>query len=868
MRKEDGMFYHKYGKSFLCIGVLIALVFTATCSLQPVSSIRIKAEPKVFLPLGSKSIGEDEVFKKFEEALQKNTSGTSDKKMRLYRYQSGQDDKLRYLVHYPLETFDFNLNNYFNGDSSGSGGEISGNNKLLSKEIKADIHIPRIDTSESFPVDASAINDKLLGTFNAGSPLPSIPVPAGLTEQPLGPISIDFQNFTTITFGAESYLKISASPTSGAYTITKAQMTSNGETINGDISGYDVRFPLAGKTIDTHIDLTLTVKDVGTSTSANITRKLEGKIIRATGVNAAPEITPASKMVDIPLPAKFKSAEIGNGNLTLSMDQPAEWRGITIQEQTSITQTGSGGLQITPSSFQSLGITNLGGRTLNDQRRLTCTPKFKVTLANATYTYADNLSVKFNFSITKFSKITMETEENFKEKRKEDPVPPGMKSWVKNIHFTTASVKIKLNNGLPEGNNIKIKLASNCFKITPAQEKTFSHGETEKEYRCNNGSSFDLPVMSLNNFDLTTQILPGHNADDNTYTLHDITTDSDIKLSGLVQFNLDNWDTITLKARNNEEGHFPQNDYMNLSALTSKLKDEELEPEEIPVYFYAGSQSKLLASQKMKVKLTANYHKHGETSETSKDLVNTPTEIPLKGLPAGTFPSDNKKPVTGGIPDAMFVIKEEEPGVGTTLGKIMNEYPKDLKLKYIINMDEITISHTDYDKPENRNAKVSIDLILEVPVGFKVKNNREISLKKLFGMDMSGTDLFRRNGPNDKPLGNDLISDAFRSINVNINFKNGMNRSPNFILRFKDGSDNPVKDDSGKTIEESVAITGEKTIKLTTENWKKLVKTYPVSPEFLLELPAGSYSLKNNFELGASLTVLAETNVDYTYNRK
>ena len=551
------------------------------------------------------------------------------------------------------------------------------------------------------------------------------------------------------------------------------------------------------------------------------------------------------------------------------MDLPAEWRGITIQEQTRIMQEGVGGLQINPGIFKNLGPTSLNTKTLNYHRKLTCSPSFKVMFTNATYTYEENLSVKFNFSITKFSKITMETEENFKEKRKEDPVPPGMKSWVKNIHFTTASVKIKLNNGLPAGNNIKIKLASDCFKITPAVTKTFAYGETtEQTYVCNNESPFDLDIEHLNHFDLTTQILPGHNADDNTYTLHDITTDSDIKLSGLVQFNLDHWDTLTLKARNNEEGNFPQNDSMNLSALTSKLKDEELEPEEIPVHFYAGSQSKLLASQKMKVKLTANYHKHGETSETSKDLVNTPTKIPLKGLPAGTFPSDNKKPVTGGIPDAMFVIKEEEPGVGTTLGKIMNEYPKDLKLKYIINMDEITISHTDYDKPENRNAKVSIDLILEVPVGFKVKNDREISLKKLFGMDMSGTDLFRRNGPNDKPLGNDLISDAFRSINVNINFKNGMNRSPNFILRFKDGSDNPVKDDSGKAIEESVAITGEKTIKLTTENWKKLVKTYPVSPEFLLELPAGSYSLKNNFELGASLTVLAETNVDYTYNRK
>lgn len=849
------MFYHKYGKSFLCIGVLIALVFTATCSLQPVSSIRIKAEPKVFLPLGSKSIGEDEVFKKVENLVPKNG--------RLYRYQSGQDDKLRYLAYYPLETpFNPDIDSYFNGDPLGNGG--SGNNKLLSRKFDTTISIPKINESKSIAINAVDINGKLLEKFNSGS---SLPVSVGSVpgEHSLPLVNINFQGFETITFDTGSYLEISATPNSGSYKITKAMMKSNGKTIPGDIpeSGYNVKFPLDDKTISKTIELTLTVKDMSGVSNLGVSRTLYGTIKRATGVNADLDITPAPGSVAMPLPEDFCSATIGTGELKLSMDEPKGWSDITIEEQTKITQAGPGGLSINPGSFQPLNTSvPLANKTLNNQPTLTYEPKLKVKLANATYTYQENLSVNFNFSIDTFSSITMKNKADFK-KTQSEPVPPGIKNWVKKIEFkNTASVKIKLKNGLPAGNDIKIKLSSACFNITPAQERTFAPGPDESEgvYEFNNGTALVLDIEHLDNFDLTSQVLlPGYNEHDETFTLQNIATGSTIQFSGAVDVNPD-WKKITLKGKSNQKSSFPQDGSMDLSGLTEKLKDAGIKLEEMPVYFYAGSASSLLEDQTMNIKLTARYG-----AATPKVLVNE-SAVKLRGLPAD-FPRDAKI-FTGNIPKPALCIKNKQDDDIDSFTDIINEYPDNLRLDFELTMSEIVIDRDTYDNSENKNAKVSIDLLIELPMGFKVETKKKLSLTKLFGMDMSGTDLFRRNGPNDKPLGNDLISDAFRSINVNINFKNGMNRSPNFILRFKDGSDTPVKDDSGKAIEESVAITGEKTIKLTTENWKKLVKTYPVSPEFLLELPAGSYSLMNNFELGASLTVLAETNVDYTYNRK
>ncbi|WP_144389663.1 hypothetical protein [Treponema sp. OMZ 838] len=844
----------------MCISILIALAFTAACGLQPFSSVRIKANPTVYVPLGEKSITEAEVFTKLEETLQKNN-----KNIRLYRYQpSGGDDKLRYLVHYPLQTLELDISKYFNGDPLGNGG--SGDTNLLSRKFDTEISIPKINESKSFKINAADINQKLLEKFNTDTPL-FVSVPAISGEHTLPPVNIEFHGFEKITFGSGSYLEISTSPNSGSYTITKAKMESNECSIPGDITGHNVRFLLDNKTIGNNISLTLTVKDVSGVGNLTVNRTLYGMIIRATGVTANPEITPASGTVDIPLPEDFRSATIGEGKFKLSMDMPADWTGITIEEQTKITQAVSGGLAINPGSFQPLNTpVSLAGKTLNNQRTLTYEPKLKVKLDSATYTYQENLSVKFNFSIDKFAAITMTNKADF-NKPQSEPVPDGIKGWVKNIEFNTASVKIKLKNGLPAGNDINIRLSSDCFKITPAVTKTFAYGETEQAYDCNNGNAFVLDIETLDNFDLTTAVLlPGYNEHDNTFTLNNIRTDSKIEFSGAVQFNFD-WKKIILKAKADQNISFPQTGKMDLSELTSKLKTAGIQLEEIPAYFYAGSDSGLLGSTKMSVKLTATYIKTGETTDTPAVLVDK-SNITLKALPAGTFPSD--KIFTGTIPKAMLSIKHGESGIEKTLAGIMNDYPKDLQLTCTLNMMEgIVINRADYNNLKDKKPKVSIDLVLDVPVGFKVGSEQTPSLMDMFGINMSGADLFGRRSAHDKPFGLDdqfQILDSLRSIQVRINLKNDLSGPvPKCILRFKDGSGNAIKGESNKPIKKEIAAAaGESTVTLTSLELKKLLEKYPVSPELVLELQPGSYSLKRDFKLGASLSVSAETGIDYS----
>lgn len=848
---------YKYSKYFMWISVLIALIFTVTCKLQPFSSVRVKANPKVYFPLGSKSITEDEVFKKFENLVPKNA--------RLYRYQSGQDDKLHYLMHYPLQTLELDISKYFDGGTSID-------NASLSQNINRSIAIPNLQQNLEVPIDVSRINQELLTKFNTGNITPKVTILSGTlpsSSYPLPAVNVKFQGFKTIAFKDGAKLKLSLNSSTAHYAITAAEMKSNGRSRDAEtISGQNIEFSLDGITINDTVSFQLTLNLTSGSGDIFLGTSLEGVIEKATGVTSDTDIDinlPAQS-VPLTLPADFEKAKIAQGSLKFAVKLPDEWSGITIKEKMQMQQSGSNGFSIIPLDYQPLGIeTSLAGKNLNKQPTLNYTPVFKVKLNNATYTKQDSLPATLALNIKKFEKITLKKPSNFTVEKRQ-PVPEDMKNWIKKIKFNKVSSTINLNNGLPTGNTIKIKLSSNCFQM-PEQEREFPSGVSESTPVYQSGSNFNLDIEHLDKFDLKAQmILPDDDAA--TFTLYNIETGKNVEFSGAVHFNLD-WEEITLKAKTNQTGSFPETSSQDLSALTSKLKIAGIKLEEIPMYFYAGSDLELPDSTAVTVQLTAKYHKPDNSSET-KTLVNKNNIVTLKALPAGTFPSDNKKPFTGSMPDPTLEIKEGEAGSQTTWTKIMNEYPKDLQLSYNLSMNEITINGTKYkeykEKYKNKNPKVSIDLVLDVPVGFKVDSETMPSLTELSGINMPDNDLFGRGSSNDKPFGVKQLSDGLR-FKVGITLKNGLNGAsvvPKFVLQFKDGDGNSIKNAVGNPIEKTVTVAGEQALTFTATELDELLKKYPVKPELYLKLPSGDYSLRRDFELGASLSALVEADIDYT----
>ena len=870
------MSYHKYSKYPMCISILIALAFTAACSLQPFSSVRIKAKPTVYVPLGEKSITEAEVFTKLEETLQKNN-----KNIRLYRYQpSGGDDKLRYLVHYPLQTLELDISKYFNGDPLGNGG--SGDNAALSQNFEKKISVPNLQQKKDVSIDVSGINQELLNRFNTGTAIP-ITIPPDIAPLPSHrlPVNVSFIGFNTLSFENGAKLTLSSSSATVTYTITAATMESNGASVMGTISpdGKKIEFSLDGITINNTVSFQLTLNLTSGSGDISLDTNLDGVIKKVTGVTAADiDVSLAAQTISLSLPDDFKKATIAAGSMKFTAQMPNEWSGITIEEKMKVEQGGVGGFSIIPSDYRPLGNTiSLENQNLNKQP-LSYTPAFKVKLNNATYTKQDSLPITLALDIKKFKEITLQNPSGLTVNREQD-VPQDMKDWVKKIKFKTVSAKIKLDNGLPAENDIKIRLSSTSFKMAE-QEKTFiskyqagfQPNESEQVYH--GGSNFNLNIdnsplppseQNITKFDLKMQvILPNPNG--TTFTLKNIETGKDITLSGSIQFNPD-WEEILLKAKTNQTGSFPESGYQDLSQLTSKLKKAGIQLEEIPVYFYAGSDLQLPASTAVTVKITAKYHKPDDSLET-KNLVNTPLTT-LKVLPSGTFPTDNNVPFDKELPTPTLEIKKGANGGDTSLIEIVNTYPKDLGLSYNLSMDEITINRADYNNLKDKKPKVSIDLVLDVPVGFKVESKQTLSLMDMFGINMSGADLFGRRSAHDKPFGLDdqfQIFDSLQELKIDINLKNDLSGpDPKCILQFKDGLGNPINDDSGNPIEKEItAAAVEQTVTLISSELKKLLEKYPVSPELVLELQPGSYSLKRDFKLGASITVSAETGIDYS----
>ena len=189
------MSYRKYIQVSMYIGALFfAVLGTVTCNLQPISSVRIKASPKLYVPLGSRSFSAEEYFS--ADKIAKMVSGidgtaASNKKVYVYNYtpSDAQDkDQLRFLVRYPLQSFNLDLDSYF-------GSDITADTSVLSRKFDTDISIPSIQVTKKLDISAANINEKLLEKFNNSSSPYTIPISAGTTGTVTpSPVNISFQD--------------------------------------------------------------------------------------------------------------------------------------------------------------------------------------------------------------------------------------------------------------------------------------------------------------------------------------------------------------------------------------------------------------------------------------------------------------------------------------------------------------------------------------------------------------------------------------------------------------------------------------------------------------------------------------------------
>ncbi|MEL3907215.1 MAG: hypothetical protein P1P65_09385 [Treponema sp.] len=868
------MAYKKYNQAGVyTVFFIAAALFAGACSLKPVSAVQVIASPEVSVSFGSKEFALNQYSPQdLEKELSKGAGeeASPDKKVRVYSYQpSGDPDTTaRYLIHYPLETMNFELGSNFTETD-------------LTKEIKQSFNIPAVRIKEQLNIPVGDINTSLLAAFNTGFALQpvsvSLPsVPAGVPlpqELPPVPVTITFEGFETLTFAGEGAAIVLATQASGGadYEITAAKMNDAAGTVSSDKKM--VTFDLNGKTIGNNILFTFTVKLKSGSGNIAVTPQLQGTIQKATGINKTLEpISVAGGSITIPLPDAFKKAEIKTGSLTLSMTQPSGWENFSITHKTKVTQGGTDGLSIDPSTFAAFGTPlSLDGKKLNDQKTVNYSSSVQVVLDNATYTAVEGgIPVTLNFDVGEFKTITLGTRPEF-EQEQEIPVPAEMKKWIKTIAFKKVSATVTLTNGFPAGNDIRLKLKSTAFRIPEDSAQNFPAGAGEVSHTySSSGSGFIMNINAdsgnVTEFDVTTTLIPpGYDEVNHTFTLQDIKTGADIELAGKVALDLD-WDKITVNAQNNAPAFFPKEDgkFIDLSNITKVLKKAKLKLHDIPLYLYAGSPL-FSNTPNAKISLSAEYKKDGaETSEQMVFLLNH--AFKLSGLKPGLFDAAQKGVFTGVLSeeDAAFVLKKTD--TGKALSDLLNEYPDAFKLNYTLNADELSITSTQYDQLKKKDGRVElrVDIILDVKAAFTIGDHSstgggELKLKELAGDIIPERDIFGRTQASDSSA-IEKVLESVRSLQVTASFTNTSGIEPEFIIRAEDTEGKKIIEDK------TIRLKGgqPQILSFTKEEWKKIAQTVPFIPQVYLKLDNKEYAIKRDAKIGVHLSAVSQADIDYT----
>ncbi|MGP1490188.1 MAG: hypothetical protein ACTTI6_03870 [Treponema sp.] len=832
----------------------VVVLFAAACGLRPVSSIRIKTSPELYVPLSAKSFSANEYISPTSFADMLKSGNSSGRKGQIYYYNPPnlkEEDaaQLRYLIHYPLQSIPVDVNNYFGKERADS---------VLSRSFDTSIDIPKIEKTVSSAVDSNEINTKLLKVFNErySSTSPSVPLGGTAGDYSLPAVPIKFNGFSRLIFedSPDSALTISTA-SSANYVIASGTLTISGVPIAGVPNGKSIRFPLAGRTIigDHEMPLQITIRRADTTGgNVTITPKLEGTIAQVEGVTADLDvISLEEKQMEIALPEGFRSAKIDTGSLNLDVQRSPGWSGISISHKTHIKQEGAAGLNLAPAGFTAVGTPiDLAGQQLNSNRQFTYKPVLKVTLNDATYTRSDTpIQAECSVSIGKFETVTLANRQDF-TKDQNEPVPSDMKKWVQSIRIKKVTAKVVLTNNLPEGNPININLESTVFGINGTDKHgasgVFPAQVQNKEVKYPGRENFDLPITSETKFDLKSTVLPGSPEGSDVYTLKNIETGKKVEFSGKVEFDID-WESMVVKADGGKGSSFPEGDLLRLPML-SKLKKAGIQLDKIPMYFYAGSNSNLFGDTEVKLDLSVESLTENGIS-TPKPLLSESHK--LVPLPADAFKDaegeeGKTKTLTKAVPEPMFTVHD--------LDKTLNTYPDGIRFNYTISMDNgVTITREAYNKAkEGGSATINVDLLLEIPIGFTVSSGGELELYSA----TEAIDL--KDSFNKLPIGEEQFK--LRKLQLNANLENESGFTPAFILRIKN------RGDKGRLLDdkEISLAPGNQELKFTSEEWDKLKEAGAFIPELYLKLePDKSYAIKKDAELKANLFVTVAADVDY-----
>ena len=776
-------------KKIAGILICIALAFSfAACSWQMPEKVSVKTKANYEFSLGN-------VDKDFSENL--NVSKLiGDLKLpndgKVYDYWPGKTgDDQKYLMYMPLQEIPIDISKYFDK------GSLAENIKNISFE--KEIEVPSVGFSLPVDVELDKIHEEINKNF----------VLAGfVSDYDASQLSGLYSSIAESISYEKGYLVVKAyqltetPPASGSFSIQnsinendvdttysggKVTITSGGKSISGYFSNgkAEIAIPSGGFEFKTNdINISFTNKDVYPVrvfvAKINMEKDHQLKVVKNIGSTLSiPEITIPTKKIDSLKSLSSSGVEeckIGEGGIDVDFDIPASWKNVTITYSVKM-QGEAGGININEQNIiassaqtaeQNKHRIDLAGQSVAAES-INVDAKLNLSVAGATIDFTAKPEIGIDSDIKRIETVTVKLSDTELSFNKEQKLPNEALKVLESITLKDCGIKGSYINTLPAGNDVKLTVSSNFFKINNklVEIKSGLTGENQKgDINIINdvgtvelSAEDPLPSGKFNAFDFNVDVaLPGN--DTKSITVKNVEPGKKYKLAIDVEPVI-NWESVTIntstlpsKTDTISTGFNPTSIFKSINDVLGEGFSDKIEIPGCELHLYL-TKPEIDALKDLNFNSTTIKMFYGKSESESA----SPTKIgdyEKYIINSGTYiGTDNQEHTIEFAPAAPeFTTEKLDEETETVISAIsasslslpISDLLKSttesqtegavLCIDYNIslsNIGKLTIESKDLDG--ETTGSIGIYAIIELPLSFSITGDTEIDLQKLMNKD-------------------------------------------------------------------------------------------------------------------------------------
>lgn len=755
-------------RSFSFIFVLI--LFIAGCHFELPQKVSVKTNASYNLTIGMPKI-EFDYFS--EENLSKMFSGDENNenapKVEIFDYkpQGVNDNIQRLLLKVPIQTIPIDIEQYLNETGFSEGFE--------SQSINEEFEIPDISINDYSDIDITNLKEVINNAvvlrgkttekafrfaFDDVATFESVNYKSGYLV--LFPTNGYFISDNTVQIKHNEELILSGSVENNMYVAFRLNNTTlykEGMTIefDGVVPDMDYVCLLAGTTVFSEMGMDEYMENFP---SPEIT-KISGLNFVLSDANA---LRISQDSIDINLDEKgINSLKIAEAQVDFGIVMPDSWKGVDYDYTIDVRQEGDGVSESERlnKTLKKGDIFDLAGLSINkDSDVINYSGKISLIVTDGTIDFDENVKVSVNGGIEKIDYIALELKDFESKKLVNAELPKEMAAYVDYVMLSNRGLEINYVANLPEGNDIKLSLASTKLGINETEvltegENSFVVCDSQK-IEIEENTSIDFSVdIALPTLENNPNLLCIRNVELNKKYEIELTIKPVIEV-----------DSVALKpdalaqTGNIDTGFSMSSLFDGIKEFLSEDFANSIEFKEIPLYLFfdkpnVDALESLSCTDDSYLKLQI-----GTDASTSRECTMNFYTTPELNFEEGTVTTNLSKKVPKNL-DLAELINDSK----NVEGSIVVDYKLGLKNgsedNLIIEIDDIE---------DIGNSSISISAMIELPLSFSNTSTQNLDLMELMGEDSMDSLFADLKNASDTEI--DQMLDVIESVELGYDLKN------------------------------------------------------------------------------------------------